>query len=911
MRLSSLGRLALGLVGLCLLFVQAVEAAPKAPAAKTVAPAVREKLSDLVNPFVGTTRDGNVFPGAVAPFGMMQLTPNWDFVGYNYNHKKMHGFVVNLLSGPGVANQGQVLMTATTGPVKIGRDDTDFSFDHADESAKAGYYQVRMQPWNINAEMTTTTRAGLLRYTFPAGKQANILLPISYANTPTLFSNVRYVDNCTVTGAVSAEAFQGERKGITVYFVMSFSKPFSSHGTWTNDTINPGSNEAAQTDRKTVVGFYGSYLPANKPQAVEVRIGMSYVDVDGAIKNLNAEIPTGGFDKVRAAAATAWDKELSLIEVEGSTLNRRRIFTTAMYHSLIAPSIFEDVDRRYRGFDDKIHTVPEGHEHLYANFSGWDIYRTQIPLLTMIAPERCGDMAQSIVEMAKQLGYIDRWPQGNATTACMNGNPLTICLATMWNAGIRNFDMETAYKYMWKQCLEGNPHSWIDVFQGYDEEKGGVTLNLDSSVASSLEYNVAFAALGHLARSLGKNDDARYLLSRAQQYRSMYNPGTGYLQGRNKKGIWDRNFEGYTEGNRDIYLWFVPHDVQGLVDLMGGPSTFDRRLDEFFATGKYDSTNEPDIQAPFLYNYINRPWKTQQIVAQTADRVFKDEPGGLAGGNDDLGTMSSWYILSQLGFYMVDPGVPIFVTSTPRFPKATIHLSGPHKGKQFVIEAPAAAGENQYIQSAILNGQPHNRPWFSQEAILQGGQWSVQVGPQPNPKWGSDPSDRPHSLSTGFNHVPQKPLLSPIGGGGRDVPETWRYSTDNPGENWFKTDFKDTGWKTGQSGFGTENVGVTPRTAWTSDDIYMRRMVILPAGFKELAIQAYHDQDIEVYLNGVLAARVEGWTHNYDVIPISEAAQATLRAGGNLMAVHVRHPGEGRHFADAHLVEFEWPENER
>ncbi|RYG75478.1 glycoside hydrolase family 92 protein [bacterium] len=884
---------------------------PTATAIKTPPSLQAPKLSDLVNPLIGTTREGNVFPGAVAPFGMMQLSPNWDFVGYNYSSQKMHGFVLNLLSGPGVANQGQVLTTATTGPVKIDRADTDFSFDHASETAKAGYYQVRMQPWDINAEMTTTARCGLLKYTFPAGKQANILLPISYANTPTLFSNVRYVDDHTVTGAVSSEAFQGERKGITVHFVMSFSKPFNSHGTWKDNTINPGSNEAAQTDRKTVIGFYGSYPPSAQPQTVEVRIGMSYVDVEGAIKNLSAEMPTGGFEKYRAAAAAAWDKELALIEVEGGSLTHRRIFYTALYHSLIAPSIFEDTDRRYRGFDDQIHTVPAGHQHLYANFSGWDIYRTQVPLLTLIAPERCADMGQSIVEMAKQLGYIDRWPQLNATTACMNGNPLTICLATIWNAGIRNFDMETAYKYMWKQCLEGNPHSWINVFQEYEEEKGGVTLNLDSSVASSLEYNVSFAALGHLAKSLGKHDDARYLLSRAQQYRSMYNPGTGYLQGRDKNGLWDKNFEGYTEGNRDIYLWFVPHDVQGLVDLMGGPSAFDRRLDEFFATGKYDATNEPDIQSPFLYDYINRPWKTQNIVAQTADRVFTDSPGGLAGGNDDLGTMSSWYILSQLGFYPVDPGLPYFVTCTPRFSKAIIHLSAPHSGKEFVIETPAAAPENRYIQSAVLNGQPHNKPWFNQESLLKGGKWSVQVGPQANQKWGANPSDRPHSLSTGLSPVPYKPILKPIGGGGRDVPVSWRYRTDNPGTDWFITNFDDSGWKTGDGGFGTENVGVTPRTPWNTDDIYLRRTVILPENFKTLAILAYHDQDLDVYLNGVLAAHVDGWTHNYDVIPISEAAQATLHGGENLMAVHVRHAGEGRHFADASLSEIEWPENEK
>ena len=428
--------------------------------------------------------------------------------------------------------------------------------------------------------------------------------------------------------------------------MISFSRPFATHGTWTNDKINPNSEGAAQTDRQTVIGFYGSYPATAGEQSVEVRIGMSYVDEAGARKNLDAEMPDvqkpgiqttgaqtmgaqkmgGDFEFYRARAARAWDEELRAIEVEGGTLAHRRIFYTALYHALIAPTIFEDVDRRYTGFDGQIHSVAAGHEHFYATFSGWDIYRTQMPLLGIIKAKRAGDMAQSIVEMAKQLGYIDRWPQLNQPTGVMNGDPLTIVLVNLWNAGIRNFDMETAYKFMWKQAQVGDPGARIGIYQGFAEEQKGITLNADASVASALEYNVAFAALGNLARDLGKPDDARYLWGRALQYRQMYNPVSGYLQGRNGAGEWDRDFGGYTEGNRDIYLWFVPHDVQGLVDLLGGPPTFERRLDEFFSKERFDPTNEPDIGAPFLYDYINRPWKTQAMVARTADRIFADTP---------------------------------------------------------------------------------------------------------------------------------------------------------------------------------------------------------------------------------------------------------------------------------------------
>jgi predicted alpha-1,2-mannosidase len=869
-------------------------------------------LASLVNPLVGTDRNGNTFPSAVAPFGMMQLGPNWGNLGYFYTDTHMHGFVVNMMSGAGLGNEGDVLMTATTGPVKVDRADTDFAIDHQQESASAGYYQVRMQPWGINAEMTTTTRCGILKYTFPAGKQANILLPVSYANNTTFFSHVHYVDSQTVTGDVSSQAFSGSTNGIPVYFVMKFSTPFTSHGTWTNALVTAGSSDAAQNDSKTVIGFYGSYPAAAQPRTVEVRIGMSYVDIKGAMANLNAEIPNEGFAHCRSLAAQAWDKELDLIDVQGGTTNHRRIFYTALYHALIAPTIFDDVDGRYTGFDGKIHTISAGHKHYYATFSGWDIYRSEIPLLGIIEPERAGDMAQSLTEMAQQLGYIDRWPQLNQPGVVMNGDPLTISLAHLWNAGIRNFDMDTAYQYMWKQSQTGDPHSHIGVYQAFDEEKGGVTLNSDVSPSSALEYDLSFAALGHLAEELNKPDDANYLFGRAFQYREMYNPATGYIQAKDMKGMWDPKFGGYTEGNKDIYLWFVPHDIEGLVNLIGGAPTFDRRLDNFFDKKLYDPTNEPDLQAPFLYDYINRPWKTQHIVAETADQVFTDAPGGLAGGgNDDLGTMSAWYVLSQLGFYPVDAGIPYFEVCTPRFARAVIHLAAPHTGTQFVVAAPAATSTNEYIQSATLNGVTLDKPWFAESEILSGGTWNVQVGAQPNKSWGASPYDRPYSLSSGFTHSPPNPNRYPLILTGKESAVEWHYTTDAPAADWVKPGFDDSSWKRGPAGFGTDDEGVTPRTAWNTDDLWLRRTITLPSSYQTVELTAYHDQDLDVYFNGVLAAHVPGWTHSYDTIPVDASLSAVLHPGANVIAVHVRHAGDGRHFADVGLNALEWPSSEK
>ena len=540
-------------------------------------------LARFINPFIGTDRDGNTFPGSVSPFGSEQFTPNLAGNGYYYPDTHMHGFVVNHMSGDGGANEGEVLMTATTGPVRIDRASTDYHFDHDHESASAGYYQVLMQPWKINAELTTTVHCGFARFTFPAGQQGNILLPLSYVNNPpSLSSHVRYVDGRTVEGDVDTVAFNGLHQGITVYFAMKFSKPFEKHGTWTNTTLTENSNSASQDDRETIIGFYGSYPAADAPQEVDVRVGVSYVDAAGARANLDAEMPADDFERYHQQAVADWNKELHLIDAEGGTFAHHRIFYTALYHCLIDPQIADDVDGRYRGFDDQIHHVPEGHQHFYTTFSGWDIYRSEIPLLTIIEPERVQDMAQSLVEEYEQIGYIDRWSQRSRPTAIMNGDPLTICLVNIWNAGLHNFDINTAYEAMFKQCVPGDIHSYLTDYELYEEEKNGITINPDAAVATALEHELAFAALGNLARSLDKPRDAAYLFGRSLQYREMYNPATGFLQRRDREGRWDPGFGGYTEGDEWIYLWFVNHDVQGLVDLLGGTTAFDRRLDEFF-----------------------------------------------------------------------------------------------------------------------------------------------------------------------------------------------------------------------------------------------------------------------------------------------------------------------------------------
>lgn len=868
-------------------------------------------LASFVDPIVGTDRGGDTFPGAVAPFGSVEMNPNWAGIGYRYRDTHMHGFAVNSMSGPGGTDEGQVQLTATTGDVKVDRASTDYQFDHQHEAASAGYYEVQMQPWNVKAEMTATVHCGFVQFTFPAGQQANVLLPLSYANRPVHVSHLRVVDRETIEGEQTSEAFNGNNDPITVYFVMKFSKPFAQHGTWTNGAITENSDAASQDDLKTVIGFYGSYPASADAQVVGVRIGISYTDMEGARLNLKAEMPENDFERYHQQTVQDWNKELSVIEVEGGTEAHNRVFYTALYHCLLSPQIFDDVDGRYRGFDDKIHQVPEGHKHFYTTFSGWDIYRSEIPLLTLIAPDRAQDMAQSLVEEYKQIGYIDRWSERNRPTTAMGGNPLTIAMVHIWNAGLHNFDVNTAYEAMFKQSTPGDIHGYIGDYELYEEEKNGVTINPDAAVSTAQEYELAFAALGNLAKSLQKTGDASFLYGRALQYREMYNPVTGFLQRRDKFGAWDPGHGGYTEGNEWIYLWFVPHDVQGLVDLMGGASAFDQRLDEFFNGNHYDAGNEPDIQAPFLYDYVDRPWKTQHIVAETADKAFTDTPGGLAGGgNDDLGTMSAWYVLSQLGFYPVDPGVPDFEICTPRFKQITIHLSSPYRGKEFVIDAPDAAPENEYIQSAVLNGMPLVRPWIHESELTRGGTWTLKLGAQPNHDWASLPQNRPYSLSTGYNHFPQHPVLNTLVPTSQEAPQTWRYTTENPDNDWANADFDDKSWKEGPAPFGGRSRTVQPGTPWNTNEIWMRRTFTLPATPGQPAVLMSHQQSGEVYINGVLAVTSPGPSTSYVVFPITLESAATLHPGVNVLAVHVSVDFGGR-VADAGIVDVQWPDSEK
>lgn len=729
------------------------------------------KPAASVNPMIGTGADPddgiNLFPGASMPFGMVQLSPDTEDngAGYHHIHTRIKGFSMTHMSGGGCASQGDVFFTATTGPVVTQVSDFQSPYSHTRETARPGYYQVALLEGGIQAELSATIRTGVARFTFPAGKEANILVPISHTLNSTESATIQVVSDRQIQGYVENHAFCNMKPTYKVYFVMTFSRPFNSFGTWTSDakgrhsTILEGSRAGEQKNRQERIGAYARWAAQPQEQTITATIGISYVDVAGAERNLQAEAENKNFDKIRSEAESAWNKELSVIEVSGGTAEQRTVFYTALYHSLLMPNIFSDGDGRYLGFDGKIHSVASGHA-IYANFSGWDIYRSEIPLLALIEPRRMADMAQSIVLMYEQGGWIDRWPQFNVYTNDMVGSPLSIILATAWLDGIHDFDINTAWEGMLKDATQapppGKPYvgeegvDWVNKMGYLPADK------IDyGSVAKTQEYALAYASLYRLAVALGKTDEAKMLYERALCYRKLFNSEDRFFRPRNADGAWVADFNpaqdshGFVEGSGWHYQVFAPADLAWLVKAVGQP-LFNQRLTEFFnypVPGwygqHYNAYNESNMHAPFVFHFSGEPWETQRVVRRVLNESYFNAPDGIP-GNDDCGAMSSWAVLSMMGIYSVDPASLAYELVTPSFPSIVIHLQKPYAGKEFVVET-AAAGP--YVQGVTLNGTKHPHNWISFADIRAGGRLRFTLSAKPNRAWGSAVEDAPPSLS--------------------------------------------------------------------------------------------------------------------------------------------------------------------
>jgi predicted alpha-1,2-mannosidase len=545
---------------------------------------------------------------------------------------------------------------------------------------------------------------------------------------------------------------------------MHLDQPFATYGTFAGPLQSPGVRNVIQAEKDPPIGAWVTFPASDKERVVTARIGISFVDIAGARTNLDREVARHSFDDIHKQTAAAWEKALNVITVQGGTTAQKSVFYTSLYHCLLMPNVASDADGRYLGFDNKVHQIAPSHA-LYANFSGWDIYRTEAPLLALIAPDRVQDMCDSIALMYRQGGWIDRWPTANTYTNVMCGSPLTTMVATAWNYGLHDFDMPTAYEGMVKDATQlppgGKPYlgqahnDWFDKVGYIPDDKEGY-----GAVSQTEEDCIAYAALSSVAESLGKSGDAAKFRAKSLLYRNLFDPETKFLRPRLADGTWYSPFNpaeehGFVEGTGWHYRWMVPHDVAGLIHLFGGDDAFNTQLDTFFTYDKpawrgniYNPYNETDLEAPFLYDYSGKPASTQALVRKLLTQVYTTAPDGIP-GNDDCGTMSAWCVWAMLGLYPTDPARPAFELCSPVFTRATVHLADPYTGKTLTIEAPAASPENALIQSVQWNGKAVNGPWVRQTDLVNGGTLKFTLGTTSDKTWGVPQGARPPSLSGG------------------------------------------------------------------------------------------------------------------------------------------------------------------
>lgn len=759
---------------------------------------------DYVNPFIGTDifskggamAQGNTYPGAVVPFGMVQLSPDTgkNIAGYLYGDKYIEGFSHTHFSGTGVAGFGNVLVTAKTGELKTDEKGYRSSFSHDSEEASPGSYSVLLNDYGIKAELTATERAGMHRYTFPQSNNAHIILDASHI----LHDISNYVPvNTTLDALVNIspkeQLIRGYTKGLppiavgktltayTLYFAARINHTFKQYGTWNGKHIYSKKNIEKGTD----IGAYISF-PTSKDEQIIVKVGISFVSEDQALLNLDTEIPYWDFDLIKNEARKKWNKALGKIVVEGNNEDNKIKFYTALYHAYLLPSIFSDVNGLYMGFEGGKHNGENDRVHIakgytqYSMFSLWDTFRAEHPLLTILVPEVQTDMIKSLISIYESGGWFPIWPFANRYTSIMIGDHSIPVIVDSYFKGINDFDVEKAYEGMKKNSLElppvahdfvGRmglnlykslgyiPYNALDVDETlkaiFNPVKNPLLYQFVSQVmaniqciAITLEYCYDDWCLARLAKALGKNDDYKLFMERSKYYRNVFDNNTKFMRPKSFNGHWmplynpENWYPGFTEGNAWTYSWFVPHDVQGLIELMGKDLFIDR-LDHFFEKfiypgwlskfSQYWHGNEPDQHMPYLYDFVGQPWKTQSVVRRIMDELYGTGPSGIP-GNDDCGQLSAWYVFSAMGFYPFCPGATYYTIGSPQFEKITIHLAN---GKDFVIKAINNADKSYYIKDAYLNGEKLEKTYFEHKDIIEGGTLIFEMRPEPSTGWGS------------------------------------------------------------------------------------------------------------------------------------------------------------------------------
>ncbi|MEU6130360.1 GH92 family glycosyl hydrolase [Saccharopolyspora sp. NPDC047091] len=732
--------------------------------AAPAAPGV-EDPAQYVNPFTGTKPGGpdfghgggagNTFPGAVAPFGMMQWSPDtaeYQHGGYQYEDDRIRGFSLTHISGAGCGDFGNIPFLPTLGDAPA----PDYPFSHENESASPGAYDVTFDN-GLRTELTATQRAGLARFTYPEGETASLSIDAAKAFNDA--SGSLTINGNSIDGYSDGGGFCGGSNEYRVYFHAEFDHDFTSSGVVRDGRVDTSAKEISgsgtgaanrQQAQDDGAQAFVSFDPGAE-RTVTARVGMSFVSLDGAKANAAAELGDRGLDQVRDGTRAAWNEMLGRIDVGGGSDQDRRRLYTGLYHSLLHPNVFSDVDGNYTGFDGEVHQAEQGHVQ-YANYSGWDVYRSQTQLVALIAPDIASDIAQSAVNQSAQGGYFDRWTVANGGTGVMTGDPLPIMISSAHAFGATDFDTGQALERMRAGAANEDERPVHEQYGelGYipaeDEESWG-------SVSTTLEYTSSDFAISQFADRIGDTGARDEFQQRARNWQNLVNPDSGWIQPRKADGSWPEfdlaQQDGYVEGNAAQYAWMVPFDHAGLFDRMGGNEQAGARLDEFFAelnAGPEEPHaylgNEPSANTPWAYAYAGQPHKTQDVVRRSLTELFSAEPDGLV-GNDDLGQMSSWSVWAALGMYPEAPGRSDLVLASPLFPSISIDRGN---GTTITVNAPDASQDAKYVQDLSVNGERTGKPWLSERFVAEGGTLDYTLGTEPNTGWGSAPEDAPPSF---------------------------------------------------------------------------------------------------------------------------------------------------------------------
>lgn len=688
-----------------------------------------KQLTEYINPFIGTGGHGHTYPGVSAPFGMIQLSPDtrlkgWDGCsGYHHSDSIIYGFSHTHLSGTGVSDYGDVLLMPTTGKLLLnnganGKPGYSSIFSHKNETAKAGIYQVYLESYDINVELTASQRAGFHKYTFPKNTAAQVILDLEHRDKLLDYS-IELVDSNTLQGIRYSENWAQKQK---IHFYIEFSHSLK---------------KIIFNNKKSVAGIKFGELES----PLLVKIGISSVNIDGAKENLMNEISHWKFEKTKKETITLWEEQLSKIKIEGGSERKKEIFYTALYHSFLSPNLYVDVNGNYTGTDFKKHLTKDRH---YTVFSLWDTFRAAHPLFTLIQQKRTNEFIRTLLRQYKNGGKLPIWELSANYTGCMIGYHAIPVITDAYVKGLRDYNVNLALESMIHSAMQDDlglknykKHGFISA---YDEPE---------SVSKQLEYSYDDWCIALLADSLGHKEIAKKFYQRGQYYKNLFDPSTGFFRAK-KPHAWfnpfipeEVNFN-YTEANAWQYSLFVPQDISGHIKLMNGKENYEQHLDNMFAAsttttgreqaditgliGQYAHGNEPSHHMAYLYNYVGKPHKTQKIVHKILTEQYTNLPDGLS-GNEDCGQMSAWYVLSAMGFYSVTPGLDYYTIGTPIFNKTTLNLEN---GNTFIISANNVSDRNIYIQSATLNGQKYEASFIKHSIIMAGGELTFNMGDTPS-----------------------------------------------------------------------------------------------------------------------------------------------------------------------------------